>query len=285
MTPSLTIGMLTYDDFDGVYFTIQSLRLHHPEAMENVEFIILDNNSKSAHGQAVRDLTAWVRQPIRYIPMIERTGTALRNELFEQAQTPHVLCLDSHVMLTPGALTGLITYMNAGNDEGNLLQGPLIMDNLDQLQTHMDPVWREGMWGIWGHDKRGNDLESPPFEIPAHGMGLFACRKESWLGFHKDFRGFGGEECYIHEKFRQAGRKTLCLPFLRWLHRFARPAGIPYPNRWDDRIHNYLLGYAELGLDPEPMIKHFHSHLGEAFVDSVVFSVKSTNSKESSAHR
>ena len=32
--PDLTIGMATYDDFDGVYFTIQSLRLHHAEVME-----------------------------------------------------------------------------------------------------------------------------------------------------------------------------------------------------------------------------------------------------------
>ncbi len=26
----LTIGMSTYDDFDGVYFTLQSLRMYHP---------------------------------------------------------------------------------------------------------------------------------------------------------------------------------------------------------------------------------------------------------------
>lgn len=195
MKRSMTIGMLTYDDFDGVYFTIQSLRLHHAEAMKQIEFIILDNHSEGAHGKAVKDLTAWVRQPLRYIPVKGRTGTALRDLLFKEAQTPYVLCLDSHVILAPGSLSKLIAFMDAGHDAGNLLQGPLIMDNLDQVQTHMEPVWREGMWGIWGNDKRGDDAESPPFEIPAHGMGLFACRKESWLGFHKDFRGFGGEEC------------------------------------------------------------------------------------------
>lgn len=271
----LTIGMLTYDDFDGVYFTVQSLRLHHPEAMGQVEFLILDNHSESAHGKAVKDLTAWVKEPVRHVPVTGRTGTALRDMLFEQAQTPHVLCLDSHVMLAPGALARLIAFMNNGLDEGNLLQGPLLMDNMNHWQTHMEPVWRDGMWGIWGHDKRGDDIEAPPFEIHAQGMGLFACRKEAWLGFHKDFRGFGGEECYIHEKFRQAGRKTLCLPFLRWLHRFARPAGVPYPIRWEDRIRNYLLGHAELGLDPAPVITHFRSHLGNALVESVLSSNQS----------
>ena len=31
----LTIGMATFDDFDGLYFTIQSLRLHHGEAIKS----------------------------------------------------------------------------------------------------------------------------------------------------------------------------------------------------------------------------------------------------------
>ena len=37
----LTIGMATYQDFDGVYFSVQDLRLHHD--MENVEILIVDN--------------------------------------------------------------------------------------------------------------------------------------------------------------------------------------------------------------------------------------------------
>ncbi len=31
---TLTIGMATYDDYDGVYFTVQALRLYHPEIMD-----------------------------------------------------------------------------------------------------------------------------------------------------------------------------------------------------------------------------------------------------------
>ena len=37
----LTIGMAVYQDFDGVYFTVQDLRLHHD--MENVEILVVDN--------------------------------------------------------------------------------------------------------------------------------------------------------------------------------------------------------------------------------------------------
>ncbi|MCI5212494.1 MAG: hypothetical protein D3910_27750, partial [Candidatus Electrothrix sp. ATG2] len=110
---------------------------------------------------------------------------------------------------------------------------------------------------------RGADPDGEPFDIPMQGLGLFACRKDTWPGFNPDFYRFGGEEGYIHEKFRQAGGRTLCLPFLHWLHRFARPMGVPYPVIWKDRIHNYLLGFTELGLETEPIREHFTELLGE----------------------
>ena len=70
-----------------------------------------------------------------------------------------------------------------------------------------------------GHEDRlpqyrtaAGQVDNPPFAVPAQGMGLFSCRREAWLGFNPNFRGFGGEEFYIHEKYRQAGRRTVCLP-------------------------------------------------------------------------
>lgn len=268
----LTIGMLTYDDFDGVYFTIQSLRLHHAEAMEFCEFVIVDNNPDGKHAKAVAALTKWIREPVTYVPHSGSTGTALRNLIFEHAKTPNVLCLDSHVLLAPGALLSLIDYMTH-LPEGDLLHGPMLMDDMKGFQTHMKPVWRDGMWGIWKVDERTRSPRAEPFEIPAMGMGLFACKREAWLGFNEQFRGFGGEECYIHEKFRQAGRKVLCLPFLRWLHRFPRPAGIPYPIKWEDRVFNYLVGHAELGLDPAPVLEHFRTILPEPVLQRIIAEV------------
>src|SRR5919197_369876 len=131
-----TIGMATYDDFDGVYFRLQALRLY--------------------------------------------------------------------------------AFYRDNPDCEDLLQGPLVYDDLENISTHFDPVWRGQMWGIWATDPRGRDPDGEPFEIPMQGMGAFSCRKSAWLGFNPRFRGFGGEEGYIHEKFRQAGRRTLCLPWLRW---------------------------------------------------------------------
>ena len=254
----LTIAMLTHDDFDGVYFTIQSLRLHHHECMGEVEFLVLNNNPNSKQGKAVAEFCKWITpEPVRHVAITDARGTALRDRAFQVAESERVLCLDCHVLLAPGSLRRLLDY--DGWDTGDLLQGPLLYDNMQIGATHMEPVWRDGMHGTWAVDPRGAGDE--PFEIPAHGLGLFACRKDAWQGFNPKFRGFGGEECYIHEKFRRAGRRTICLPWLRWLHRFARPNGIPYPIKWEDRVFNYLVGHHELGLDPSPVIEHFKTIL------------------------
>lgn len=255
----LTIGLATYDDFDGVWFTIQSLRLHHAEVMDRVEFLILDNNPTSKHGQAVERFSKWLRPQDRLLSVTDITGTVIKYRLFAEARTDYLLYLDCHVLVTPGAVAHLLALFDSGAYPGALMQGPLVMDNLTQFCTHFNPVWSGGMWGVWAEDPRGQSPESEPFDIPSQGMGLFACRVEDWLGFNPHFRGFGGEEGYVHTKFHQAGRRTLCLPWLRWMHRFERPAGIPYRNIWEDRIFNYALGHLELGLPLDEMTQHFES--------------------------
>lgn len=264
----LTVGTLTCEDHDGLFFTLQSIRMFHPEVLDEIEFLVLDNRPGSAHGKCNENLSHWIKEPIRYVPLPDGRGTSERTRIFDMATTPYVLCLDSHVLLVPGSLRRLIDYFDGGKDDGNLLQGPLVYDDLKNISTHFEPVWRDQMWGIWATDERGKGEE--PFEIPAQGLGVFACRMNSWLGFNHEFRGFGGEECYIHEKFRQAGRRTMCLPWLKWLHRFGRPAGVAYPLRTEDRIRNYLIGHAELGLDPAPVIEHFTPIVGIARIEAML---------------
>jgi hypothetical protein len=253
----LTIGMATHDDYDGLYFTIQSIRMYNREIIDDVEFVIIDNNPSSNHGKVNYAMCDWIDEPIQYLPFKKYKSTTVKNKVFELADTPYVLCLDSHVLLVPGALKKLIDFYDSGKDGGNLIQGPLLYDNMKNISTHFDLKWNDHMWGVWGTDKRGVDPESEPFEIPAQGCGLISSRKDSWLGYNKDFRGFGGEEGYIHEKYRKNGKKTLCLPFLRWMHRFNRPSGATYPNNLKDRFRNYLIGFTELGIDTSELEDHF----------------------------
>ncbi len=252
----LTIGMATYDDWDGVYFSVMAIRLFHPEITDRTEILVIDNHPGGKVSGQLADLSNWVKN-YRYAAAQRPGGTASRDLVFRHSNAEFVLCMDSHIFFAPGSLAALLDYLEANPGTPNLLQGPMLYDDLNNISTHWDPKWNDGMFGTWGTDPRGVDPGSPPFEIPLQGLGMFACRRDAWPGFNPRFRGFGGEEGYIHEKFRQAGAMTLCLPFLRWIHRFSRPGGVPYDLRRRDRIRNYLLGFEELGLDAAPVIQHF----------------------------
>lgn len=251
----LTVGMATYNDYDGVYFTLQSLRLFHD--LDDVELLVVDNFGCDHTKSLVED---WAGA--RYLRRTDVQGTAAPRDLvFREATGEMVVCCDSHVLFPPGVLARLQEFSLKNPECDDLLQGPMLYDDLRNVSTHLEPEWREEFWGTWATDERGLDPDNAPFEIPMQGLGAFACRKRGWLGFNPRFRGFGGEEGYIHEKFRQAGRRTLCLPWFRWLHRFGRPAGVPYRLTIDDKFRNYMIGHAELGLDLAVPIRQFASRL------------------------
>lgn len=254
----VTVGMATHDDFDGVYFSVQALRMYHD--MRDVEILVIDNFGCDFTRDFMKN---WVKNG-RYVHNTEVTGTsAPRDLVFREATGDLVFCIDCHVMLMPGALQKTRKYFQDHPDCRDLVQGPMMYDCLTGLNTHFDPVWRDAMWGTWGNDPRGNDPEAEPFEIPMQGLGLFCSRKDAWLGFNPNFRGFGGEEGYIHEKYRQAGHRALCAPWLRWVHRFGRPYGVTYPLKIEDRIRNYFIGHDELKLDLKPIFEHFTPTCGK----------------------
>jgi hypothetical protein len=108
----------------------------------------------------------------------------------------------------------------------------------------------------------GGDGE--PFEIPMMGLGLWMMRCAAWPGFNPLFRGFGGEEGYIHEVVRRNGGKALCLPALKWRHKFRDTSGWhnnpppPYPLNAGDHTHNLLVGHRELGINADAEIRAHH---------------------------
>lgn len=320
----LTVGMACHNDWHGVYFTIQALRLYHQDVIDRCEILVVDNDPDGVEGGWTRDFVEnWVAArsdnspvpmpaKVTYVKAPEVEGTsAPRDLVFRRASGRYVLCLDCHVMLWPGAIKSLLDYYEGDPNTGDLVSGPIYMDNLSSYGTHFDDVWRGQMWGVWasawrcpcgyifcprevpttgspgvlyypimggervddcpqcnklihvtsswwGHEVPllgagyypiGSGCGDPPFEIPAMGLGVFSCARDAWLGFNPQFRGFGGEEFYIHTKFRQAGHKCVCLPQLRWIHRFTRTGQhVPYPlNNWN-KLRNHVIGHQELGL-------------------------------------
>ena len=260
----ISLVMATYDDFNGVYFTVQAARLFHGHLINDI--VIVDNNPKSLHGGMTENLAkSWGQGIVKYIPYTDCNSTAqTRNLAIRSAKNKRVICTDPHVLFPKNSIQAVIDFFNAGN-ELDLVHGPMLYDNLVQASTHFDlSVWRGEMWGIWGSDER-LALEKP-FEIPAQGLGAFATIRDNWIGFHPDFRGFGGEEGYIHEKYRQAGRKVWCVPGFEWLHRFGRPDGVPYPLKRYDKIRNYVIGHKDLGLPLDPIKEHF---VGSTFISEM----------------
>lgn len=273
--PLLTVGMATSSDLYGVWQTVNDLRLIHPEAMPDTEIIVVDNAPHEPHGKCTMEFMGWVHggtqarregknrwkhhpHSVKYVAFSREFGTTQpREEVFRQASGKYVLCIDCHVALLPGALNKLLAFYESGLDDGNLIQGVMVHDDLEGYDTHFDDKWRGEMWGTWGSDPRGADPDGEPFEVPAQGLGLFSCRKDAWLGFNPRFRGFGGEEWYIHDKYRKAGKKTLCLPFLRWLHRFWRPDGVRYHLGKHTKVRNYVIGCMENGVPLDRLRRHF----------------------------
>ena len=267
---ALTIGMATYDDFDGVYFTLQALRLY--QDLSDTEILVVDNFGCDTTRDFIENWT-----DARYIRSTEIVGTAAgRDLLFREGQGEAILCCDSHVLFATGAIARLKQYYRDHPETRDLLQGPLLYDDNKNIATHFYPQWRDQMWGTWETDPRGLDPEGEPFEIPMQGLGVFSARKAAWPGFNPMFRGFGGEEGYIHEKFRQAGGRCLCLPWFRWMHRFGRPKGVPYPLSVEDKFRNYLIGHSELGLDLEPIVEHFSAYLAAERIDAILADLQLT---------
>lgn len=311
--PKLTIGMATFDDFNGVYFSVQAHRMFQDSA--DCEFIVVDNNPDSEEGVATKNFVQSIQynEQIRYVPFTESKGTSqTRNAIVELAEGEFVLITDPHVFLQANALRRIKSFVAEADDQmkANLFTGPLVYDGLNYVSTHFEcDEFRDQMLGTWatawmhpdgtlivtrqvnpgkvsmrplnspqgaawshtdipwsGHEKAlmdrgykvwGMDSNDEPFEVPGQGFGMFLTSKKDWIPFNKDFRLFGGEECVHHEVYRQAGRKTICLPFAKWLHRFGRPGGPKYPLTLEGKVRNYLLGFAQLGLDQEPIRKHF----------------------------
>lgn len=89
-------------------------------------------------------------QRYRYVPTHRVRGTAVRDMIFRESTSDFVLCMDCHVLFVPRALAALLDYCKAHPNSIDLLQGPLLTDELATVLTHFDPIWSAGMWGRMG---------------------------------------------------------------------------------------------------------------------------------------
>jgi hypothetical protein len=330
MQPEVSVVMASAFDYDGPIWTIQTTR-----AMQDttgVEFVVLDNAPDSPEGKLLaknfRDKKfVHGTAGCTYIPLKSPMGTAVSRETAIRAASGKiVICCDSHIMmLDPKALSKLVRWFKARPKFKGIVSGPMFYDDLNNYETHFNPMWRGEMWGVWGQaflfegqyfscletpdnqvryirmDAGVNLMDSPvadrlpalpwsghqavlaklgckrlggnvedQFTIPGQGLWLFAFRKETWPGFNPHMRGFGGEEMYIHEKFRRQGGEVLSLGFMKGWHRFGRPNGQKYPLSLYDKVRNNVLTHLELGFDTEIVHEHFKDKFPAAQWDHIM---------------
>lgn len=307
----LTIGIPTFMDAHGAYFTIQALRMRRIPV--DYEILVVDQAPDTSHGTAIKGLiNDWVNGHgcrARYIPYTSTIGSAAAKEhVFREAVGETVICMDSHVLLWDETIKAVLDH--SASDV--LLAGPMIYDNYASCSTHLDDAWRGEQWGTWdeafrcqcgepvvirigegklnfrtpmGRDlgdrclckrtvipiekksldecirlsgfSRYSDGMGMKFEIGAHGTGFIACRRKSWPGFPAGVAGFGAEEWIIHERMRRAGGRVMCVPQIRWVHRFLNVEPPKYPlHRWD-KVRNFVIGFKDIERDPTPIHDHF----------------------------
>lgn len=276
--PRLTIGIPTYNDFEGLWGTVTSLIEQADRAglLEVIEILVIDQspdpqpkNGVSPDIQAVEAglkgkafIEEWVngtqgKLQARYYRYNDVLGTTVAKSLvFAMSRTEWTLCIDSHVTLVQDSLANVYRWICRNRTSHDLYHGVMIYDGFKAHATHLEPVWRGQMWGIWATDDRGIEPSMTPFEIPAAAGWAFMCRTDAWKGYHPLMQGFGGEETFLQKLWQKHGNKVWCLPCLRGIHRFGRTAPTA-PVRVEDKIRNAALGLLMLELPLDEMRDHF----------------------------
>ena len=253
----LTIGMPTYNDFDGVYFTLQALRLY--QDLADTELLVVDNygcehTKKFVEGGAKG----------RYILATDAVGTAAaKNRVFAEARGEAVLCCDSHVLFDPGAIARLKAYYRSIPTAAISCKGLSWHDDLKTISTHYKPGVAERDVGHLGDGparewiRRGSRSRSG-----CRGWGSSVAARQRLAGLQSGLSRLRRRR-RLHPREGPARREpaACACPGCAGCTASAGPAGVPYPALLFDKVRNYIIGFTEVGLDREPIRSHFSNRL------------------------
>lgn len=300
--PKLTIAIPLREDWYGFWATWHGL-VHQVRAaglQDHVELIVIDQSPEHEDAQMVKQTVntvaaKWEVDPFhravnrggpieaRYLPMTEIMGTAAAKQFsVHSARGEWVLVLDSHILLDERAIARVYNWLRkpANRHSDDLYHGVLLYDNHREFFTQLE-IWNEdgsprigddGVFGQWATDPRGRTADQKPFEIPASGGWAILARRQAFLqvGFHPLMRGFGGEEGFVAERWRRAGRKVMCHPAIRGVHRFGRRNGDQYTVTFGEKLRNHVIGWLDLGFDLEELRTLWHRKLAADDLDATI---------------
>lgn len=220
----LCVALVVVGGVEGVRSTVHALRLYHPEVVERINLLILDEHPESPVAPLLNALEETVPN-LRYVPYYARGSATPEDVIFTEADADIVLCGESHSLLEAGALAALIAWFDAHPTSSDLLQGTLLGDDLaavagGALETGADRGLDGSVSAAGGAPGQG----ATPSSTRARGFGLFACRREVWAARDPDARlGTGG----LLEQPKH-GDGARCRPALRWTRRPSLGVASPF---------------------------------------------------------
>jgi hypothetical protein len=110
---------------------------------------VIDNHTDDPCAEGLKALEDTTPH-YRYVPFNSYSGTAAsKNLVFTEADGEFVLCMDCHVFVVPGGLRRLLQYLQAQPGTVDLLQGPLVHDDLATIATHFRPATGVARVSLW----------------------------------------------------------------------------------------------------------------------------------------
>ena len=270
MSPKLTIGMANWEDVEGAFWTLTSIRQYHVKAERtDVELLVIDDMPEKQ-----QDLeNVCNNSGARYVHHSKNKGPAhAKDSVWEHAKGEYVLLVDSHVLLAPCSVQYIIDAIDSDLIGKDLWTGPLLNERGHMIASELLPEWRGQFFGVWHTDPELPKIKIK--EIEGHGSAYTLMKREHYPYFSKHFKGFSAEELYIHQKVRNNGGKCYVHLDLGWVHRFYRSKPITYSLTLNDKFHNYLVASYEMGWSIKQCCEYFAKNLPAEQHKSVMDGVK-----------
>ena len=123
-SPQLSVTICSWNTQDDLRACLRSL-----EGVDGIETIVCDNNSEDGSPAMVAEEFPWVRLMAQSVNLGFTGG---QNAMIAARCAPHVLLLNSDTVVHPGALDGLLAYLQAHPEVGIL--GPKLLNPDGSLQ-------------------------------------------------------------------------------------------------------------------------------------------------------
>ena len=182
----------------------------NPEALDRISFLVLDNHPEGPDAEHLKGLDD-AFPDLRYVPFrgfrsrrCATSSSVKRTPTSSCAWTATFFCAQGPGL--PSSIGSTETAKlrpNPGAVPGRRSRRSL----RHSLRSDMGrgDVRAVGKRRAWIRPQRRTVRDRD------EGLGVFACRREAWPGLTPLFRGFGGEEGYLQQKFRRAGGRVYAI--------------------------------------------------------------------------